>query len=162
MGAQRGDRPSCSPGTANQLTFLLQCVGAQRADRQKLATGAGVENNHGVKLLVLAFAVLGLALELAHLAAFKQAAMHPLAQHGRGLVMVVGFGLPCAIALLDVVKPLTGWPYLIAAACFATVFVHARMWDLITKFADLHHADQLYFAATVGGLFASALASRRA
>ena len=114
-----------------------------------------------MKLLVLAFAVLGLALELAHLAAFKQAALHPLAHHGVGLVMVVGFGLPCAIALLDIVRPLAGWPYLVAAACFAAVFIHARMWDFITSFSDLHHRDQLYFGVTIGGILASALAARR-
>jgi hypothetical protein len=129
---------------------------------KKLAPVAGVENNRGVRLLVLAFAVVGLALELVHFAAFKQAALHPLAQHGLGLVVVGGFGLPIAIALLDVVRPLAGWPYLIAAACFAAVFIHARMWDFITGFSDLHRSDQVYFSATVGGLLASALAARRA
>ena len=114
-----------------------------------------------MKLFVLAFGALGLALELVHFAAFKHAALHPLAHHGLGLVMVAGFGLPCAIALLDTARPLAGWPYLIAAGCFAAVFVHARMWDLITSFADLSRHDRLYFAATVGGLFASALAARR-
>jgi len=103
-----------------------------------------------VKLLVLGCGVLGLALELAHLATFRQAAMHPLAHHGLGLVMVVGFGLPCAIALLDLVHPLAGWPYLIAATCFAAVFARQHMWELITA-----------FAATVGGMLASALAARR-
>src|SRR5262249_9611891 len=120
-----------------------------------------VENNRRVKLFVLAFAVLGLALELAHFAAFKHAALHPLAHHGLGLVMVGGFGVPLAIVLLDAAKPLTGWPYLVPACCFAAVFVHARMWDLVTSFADLSRYDRLYFGATVGGLFASALAARR-
>src|SRR5262249_988235 len=114
-----------------------------------------------VKLFVLAFAVLGLGLELAHFAAFKQAALHPLAHHGAGLVMVCGFGLPCAIALLDCAMPLRGWPYMIAAGCFAAVFVHAHMWELITSFSDLQRRDQVYFGATIGGLLTSALAARR-
>ncbi len=130
--------------------------------QQKLARAASVENNRAVKLFVLAFAVLGLGLELAHLAAFKQTALHPLAHHGAGLVMIAGFGIPCAIALLDCATPLRGWPYLVAAGCFAAVFVHARMWELITSFADLHRPEQVYFGATIGGVLASALAARRA
>jgi hypothetical protein len=126
-----------------------------------LACGAEVENNRGVKLFVLVFAALGLALEVAQFGAFKQAALHPLAHHGVGLVMVAGFGVPCAIALLDVARPLSGWPYLIAACCFAAVFVRLHMWELITSFADLRTHDRLYFGATVGGLLASALAARR-
>ena len=114
-----------------------------------------------MKLFVLAFGVLGLAVELVHFAAFKQAALHPLAHHGFGLVIILGFGLPCAIVLLDVARPLSGGAYLIAACCFAAVFVHARMWELITGFADLALRDRLYFAAAVGGLLTSALAARR-
>lgn len=126
-----------------------------------MAPDARFENNRGVKLLVLAFGVLGLALELGHYSAFKQAALHPLAHHGLGLVMIAGFGIPCAIALFDAAKPLAGWPYLIAAGCFTTVFIHARMWDLVTRFSDASRHDRLYFAAVVGGLFSSALAARR-
>ena len=110
-----------------------------------------------MKLFVLAFGVLGLGLELAHTAAFK----HPFAHHGASLLLIVGFGLPCLIAMVDLARPLAGWPYLIAACCFAAVFVHARMWELITGFSDLHLKERVFFAATVGGLLASALAARR-
>jgi hypothetical protein len=126
-----------------------------------LASRADLENNRRVKLFVLAFAVLGLALELAHFAAFKHAALHPLAHHGLGLVMMLGFGLPCAIALVDLARPLSSGAYLVAACCFAAVFVHARMWDLVPGFADLAMRERLYFGATVGGLLSSALAARR-
>lgn len=114
-----------------------------------------------MKLFVLAFSVLGLALELARFAVLRQAALHPLAHHGLGLVMIVGFGLPCLIALADLVHPLTGWPYLIAAGCFTAVFVRMHMWELITAFADLGRTEKLQFAATVGGMLTSALAARR-
>jgi hypothetical protein len=129
---------------------------------EKLAWRPEVEKMACVKLFVLVFAALGLALEVAHFTAFKEAALHPLAHHGLGLVMVGGFGVPCAIALLDVARPLSGWPYLIAACCFAAVFMRGHMWELVTSFADLPQRDRLYFGATVGGLLASALAARRA
>ena len=136
-------------------------AGSPRDGCREVGPRAAARNNPGVKLFVLAFAVLGLALELAHFAVFRQAVLHPLANHGLGLVMVVGFGLPCAIALIDLMRPLTGWPYLIAAACFAAVFVRMHMWELITAFADLGRNEKLTFAATVGGMLTSALAARR-
>jgi hypothetical protein len=126
-----------------------------------LALGAQLENNRGVKLFVLAFGVLGLAIEFAHVAAFKEAAHHPLAHHGLGLMMIAGFGLPCVIALVDLARPLSGGPYVFAACCFVAVFIRARMWELITSFADLSVHDRLYFGATIGGILASAIAARR-
>jgi hypothetical protein len=114
-----------------------------------------------MKLLVLAFGVLGLALELTHFAAFTHLARHPLADHGLGLVMVAGFGVPAIVALLDMRRPLAGWPYLLAAGCFAAVFVRLRMWDEITRFADLALRDKLYFGAAVGGALVAVLAGRR-
>jgi hypothetical protein len=114
-----------------------------------------------MKLFVLAFGVLGLALELMHFAVFKQLAHHPLADHALGLVMIAGFGLPVLVALLDMRRPLAAWPYMLAAVAFAAVFVRLRMWDEITRFADLAMRDKLYFAATVGGALVSALAARR-
>ena len=114
-----------------------------------------------MKLFVLAFGVLGLVLELGHFVVLKQAALHPLAHHGFGLVVLIGFGLPCLIALVDLTHPLAGWPYLVAVGCFAAVFVRQRMWELITAFADLPRHDRLCFVATVGGALASAIAARR-
>ncbi len=114
-----------------------------------------------MKLLVLAFGVLGLALELTHFAVFKQLARHPLADHGLGLVMIVGFGVPAIVALLDMRRPVAGWIYLLAAAGFAAVFVRLRMWDEITRFADLALRDKLYFGAAVGGALVAVIAGRR-
>jgi hypothetical protein len=114
-----------------------------------------------MKLFVLAFGVLGLALELVHFAVFKQLAHHPLADHALGLVTIAGFGVPIAVALLDMHRPMAAWPYILAAAGFVAVFVRLRMWDEITRFADLALHDKLYFAATVGGALVSALAARR-
>ncbi|HEY1817779.1 MAG TPA: hypothetical protein VGG74_35805 [Kofleriaceae bacterium] len=114
-----------------------------------------------MKLFVLAFGVLGLALELTHFAVFKQLVHHPLADHALGLVMIAGFALPILVALLDMNRPLAAWPYMIAAAGFIAVFVRLRMWDEISRFADLALRDKLYFAATVGGALVAALAARR-
>ena len=114
-----------------------------------------------MKLLVLAFGVLGLALELTHFAAFSHVARHPLADHALGLVLLAGFGVPIAVALLDMRRPLAGWPYLLAAACFVAVFVRLRMWDEITRFADLAMRDKLYFGAAGGGALVSVIAGRR-
>jgi hypothetical protein len=114
-----------------------------------------------MKLLVLAFGVLGLALELMHFAAFKQLARHPLADHGLGLVMIAGFAIPVAIALWDLKRPVAGWPYMLAAACFVAVFVRLRMWDDVTRFADIALREKLYFGAAVGGALFAVLAGRR-
>ncbi len=118
-------------------------------------------NNSRMKLLVLAFGVLGLALELIHFAVWKQLARHPLADHGLGLVMIAGFAVPVIVALWDLKRPIAGWPYLLAAGCFIAVFVRLRMWDYITRFADLALADRLYFGAAVGGAMVAVLAARR-
>jgi hypothetical protein len=114
-----------------------------------------------MKLLVLVFGVLGLALELTHFAAFSHLARHPLADHALGLVLLAGFGVPVLVALVDMRRPLAGWPYLLAAACFVAVFVRLRMWDEITRFADLALRDKLYFGAAVGGALVCVLAGRR-
>ncbi len=113
-----------------------------------------------MKLLVLAFGVLGLALELTHFASFTHMARHPIADHALGAVMIAGFGVPSIVALLDMRRPLAAWPYMLAAACFVAVLVRLRMWDLVTRFADLAMRDKLYFGAVVGGALFSALATR--
>ena len=117
-------------------------------------------NSPHMKLLVLAFGVLGIALELTHFASFTHMARHPIADHALGAVMIAGFGVPSIIALLDMRRPLAAWPYMLAAACFVAVFVRLRMWDLVTRFADLAMRDKLYFGAVVGGALFSALATR--
>ena len=114
-----------------------------------------------MKLLVLAFGVLGLALELSHFAVLKHLVHHPLHDHALGLVMLVGFGVPILVAMLDLHRPLAGWPYMFAAAGFIAVFVRLRMWDEITRFADLGMRDKLYFGAAVGGALVCVLAGRR-
>jgi hypothetical protein len=118
-------------------------------------------NSPHMKLLVLAFGALGLALELTHFASFTHMARHPIADHALGAVMIAGFGVPTIVALFDMRRPITGWPYMLAAACFVAVFVRLRMWDLVTRFADLALRDKLYFGAAVGGALFSVLASRR-
>jgi hypothetical protein len=114
-----------------------------------------------MKLLVLAFGVLGLALELTHFASFTHMARHPITDHALGAVMIAGFGIPTIVALFDLRRPIRGWPYMVAAACFVAVFVRLRMWDFLSRFADLAMRDKLYFAAAVGGALFSVLAGRK-
>lgn len=114
-----------------------------------------------MKLLVLVFAGLGLALELAHVAIFKELARHPLADHALGAIVIAGFAVPALIALVALKRPIGGGAFLVAAACFVAVFLRLRMWDQITRFADLPLHDKLLFAAAVGGALVSVIAGRR-
>lgn len=108
-----------------------------------------------MRFFVLAFGVLGLGLELLHFAVFKEHLQHPFAQNELGLVLAAGFGIPVLVAIIDWVRPIGAWAFILACACFVAVFVRFEMWDHISRFMALSWQARGTFVAATGGALAS-------
>ncbi len=108
-----------------------------------------------MRFLVLAFGVLGLGLELQHVDVFREHVTHPFAQNELGLVLAAGFGIPVLVAIIDWVKPMGAWAFILACACFVAVFVRFEMWDHISRFTALSWHARGTFVAAAGGALAS-------
>src|SRR5260221_6808081 len=58
-----------------------------------------------LKLAILAFAALGLALEISEFESFKAMLTHPFAGSATGLIMIGGFVLPLVMGIMGMTKP---------------------------------------------------------
>jgi hypothetical protein len=114
-----------------------------------------------LKLGVLAFAVLGLALLVSDFEWFKLVVKHPLEGGAFGLCVIGGFALALLMGLAGVLKPpFTQQQALIALVGFALPGIKMRVWDSVIHIAEVAKDTKplLLVIAIVGGVLVSALA----
>jgi hypothetical protein len=112
-----------------------------------------------LKLLVLAFAALGLGLLISDFEHFKELATDPLYNGGGGLIAILGFVVPLAMGLLGMIRPPFMRGHAVASvAGFASIAIKGRIWDALPKLMDYPTKGKLGLVAVVAGIVVSALA----
>ena len=115
-----------------------------------------------LKLAILAFAALGLALEISEFDGFKAALTHPFANDAAGLIMIGGFVLPLVMGILGMMRPpLQGWQAIVALAGFVAIGVKIKVWDAVIHVNHQSTKGILLLVAIVGGVIVSALATAK-
>ncbi len=112
-----------------------------------------------LKLAILAFAALGLALEISEFESFKAMLTHPFAGSATGLIMIGGFVLPLVMGIMGMTKPpFMMWQALASLAGFAAIAIKGKIWDAFPHIADMNVKGILALVAVVGGVIVSAIA----
>src|SRR5258706_15594417 len=112
-----------------------------------------------LKLAILAFAALGLALEISEFEGFKALLTHPFAGNATGLIMIGGFVLPLVMGIMGMTKPpFMMWQALASLAGFAAIAIKTEIWSALPHIMDQKVKGILALVAIIGGGIVSAIA----
>jgi hypothetical protein len=112
-----------------------------------------------LKLAILGFAALGLALWLSEFELFKAMLTHPFAGSGTGLILIGGFVLPLVMGIMGMTKPpFQMWQAVASLAGFAAIAIKTEIWSALPHIADAGGRGILMIVAIIGGIVVSAMA----
>jgi hypothetical protein len=114
-----------------------------------------------LKVLVLVFGAAGLVSLFLPLSEGGESlyALLNAADRAQLIIMLSGFGVPTALAILGLVKPpFAAWQGIASLACFALMAVKTHVWDILGDFSSGPTSTKLMIGAILGGVLVSLVA----